>query len=134
MGMVLLVLSLCFLSTSTLSYPATEEIPKSNLLNENEIIEVKGGPEDVVWLVQLSDLHFSVHHPERTRHFKDIVGPSLSMINPSLVLIHWRSHRGLRGWWKNVRSIRIRAAEGKDGFGFSFRGREDRVTDMAFAI
>ncbi|XP_057471357.1 putative metallophosphoesterase At3g03305 [Actinidia eriantha] len=87
MGMVLLVLSLCFLSTSTLSYPAAEEIPKSNPLNENEIIEVKGGPEDVVWLVQLSDLHFSVHHPERARHFKDIVGPSLSMINPSLVLI-----------------------------------------------
>ncbi|KAL7228108.1 hypothetical protein ACSBR2_006935 [Camellia fascicularis] len=53
-----------------------------------EMIDVKeDGPEDVVWVVQLSDLHFSLHHPDRARDFKDSVGPSLSMINPSLVLI-----------------------------------------------
>lgn len=51
------------------------------------VIAVKGGPESVIWTVQLSDLHFSVHHPERASDFKKIVGPSLSMINPSLVLI-----------------------------------------------
>ncbi|KAE9448067.1 hypothetical protein C3L33_20037, partial [Rhododendron williamsianum] len=55
--------------------------------NGRQVIDVKGGPEDVVWVVQLSDLHFSVHNPERARDFKDLVGPSLSFINPSLVLI-----------------------------------------------
>lgn len=41
----------------------------------------------MVWVVQLSDLHFSVHHPERARDFRDFVGSSLSFVNPSLVLI-----------------------------------------------
>ncbi|KAJ6902419.1 hypothetical protein NC651_020028 [Populus alba x Populus x berolinensis] len=50
-------------------------------------LEVKGGPESIIWIVQLSDLHFSVHHPERALDFKRIVGPALKMINPSLVLI-----------------------------------------------
>ncbi|CAH9051456.1 unnamed protein product [Cuscuta europaea] len=50
-------------------------------------IELKGGPEDVAWVVQLSDLHFSSHHPERALDFKDIVGPTLSMVNPSLVFL-----------------------------------------------
>ena len=93
MGMVLVILSLYFLTT--LSYTAIphqtndtiEERSRSNPQNQREIIDVKGGPEDVLWLVQLSDLHFSVHHPDRARDFKDFVGPSLSMINPSLVLI-----------------------------------------------
>lgn len=51
------------------------------------VIELKGGPDSVVWVVQLSDLHFSVHHPHRARDFKNHVGPALSMINPSLVLV-----------------------------------------------
>ncbi|KAI0510651.1 hypothetical protein KFK09_011259 [Dendrobium nobile] len=51
------------------------------------VIEVEGGPNDVVWVVQLSDLHFSVFHPERALDFKRLIGPALSMINPSLVLI-----------------------------------------------
>ncbi|KAL5836655.1 hypothetical protein ACOSQ3_013824 [Xanthoceras sorbifolium] len=51
------------------------------------VIGVEGGPESVVWVVQLSDLHFSVHHPDRASDFKKLVGPALSMINPSLVLI-----------------------------------------------
>ena len=55
--------------------------------NYRKVIDVKGGPESVVWVVQLSDLHFSVHHPDRAIDFKKIVGPALSMINPSLVLI-----------------------------------------------
>lgn len=41
----------------------------------------------MIWVVQLSDLHFSVHHPDRALDFKTLVGPALSMINPSLVLI-----------------------------------------------
>ncbi|OIT30528.1 PREDICTED: putative metallophosphoesterase At3g03305 [Nicotiana attenuata] len=58
-----------------------------SLNKEREVIELKGGPKDVAWVVQLSDLHFSVHHPERARNFSKIVGPTLSMINPSLVFI-----------------------------------------------
>ncbi|XP_015572259.1 putative metallophosphoesterase At3g03305 [Ricinus communis] len=54
---------------------------------ESKVIEVKGDPESVIWVVQLSDLHFSVHHPDRALDFKKIVGPALQMINPSLVLI-----------------------------------------------
>ncbi|XP_078181605.1 calcineurin-like metallo-phosphoesterase superfamily protein [Carex rostrata] len=50
-------------------------------------IEVEGGPGSVVWVVQLSDLHFSVFHPDRARDFRRYVGSTLSMVNPSLVLI-----------------------------------------------
>lgn len=63
------------------NYDGVEEI------FHGEIMEVKSGPEDVVWVVQFSDLHFSVHHPERAQDFQAIVGPTLSVINPSLVLI-----------------------------------------------
>ncbi|XP_050205324.1 putative metallophosphoesterase At3g03305 [Mercurialis annua] len=54
---------------------------------ESKVIEVNGGPESVIWVVQLSDLHFSVHHPDRAQDFKKIIGPALQMINPCLVLI-----------------------------------------------
>lgn len=53
----------------------------------NRVIDVKGGPESLVWVVQLSDLHFSVHHPDRAADFNKLVAPALSMINPSLVII-----------------------------------------------
>ncbi|OAY69196.1 putative metallophosphoesterase [Ananas comosus] len=56
-----------------------------------EVIEVgeRGSPRrwPVVWAVQVSDLHFSVFHPERALDFKRYAGPALSLINPSLVLI-----------------------------------------------
>lgn len=55
--------------------------------NERLIINLKGSPHDVVWIVQFSDLHFSVHHPERALDFQNLVGPTLAMINPSLVFI-----------------------------------------------
>ena len=55
--------------------------------NRRREIEIKGGPDSVVWVVQLSDLHFSVHHPDRARDFENFVGSVLSYINPSLVLI-----------------------------------------------
>ncbi|KAI3459115.1 hypothetical protein Pfo_015778 [Paulownia fortunei] len=54
---------------------------------KREMIELEGGPDDLVWVVQLSDLHFSVHHPERARDFREIVGATLSLIKPSLVLL-----------------------------------------------
>ncbi|XP_031477730.1 putative metallophosphoesterase At3g03305 [Nymphaea colorata] len=55
--------------------------------NSRSVVEVRGDPSGVVWVVQLSDLHFSVHHPERAADFSRIVGPALASINPSLVLI-----------------------------------------------
>lgn len=61
--------------------------PNWNNNNNRRVIDVKGGPESVVWVVQLSDLHFSVHNPDRALDFNTIVGPALSMINPSLVLV-----------------------------------------------
>ncbi|KAK1441545.1 hypothetical protein QVD17_07536 [Tagetes erecta] len=45
------------------------------------------GDNDVVWIVQLSDLHFSVHYPQRASDFQKFVTSTLSIINPSLVLI-----------------------------------------------
>jgi predicted MPP superfamily phosphohydrolase len=52
-----------------------------------EVVEVSGAPDGVVWVAQLSDLHFSVHHPERAYDFRRYVGPALAMVNPDLVLI-----------------------------------------------
>lgn len=56
-------------------------------LNCRRTIELEKGPHGVVWAVQLSDLHFSVHHPERAHSFRELVGKTLAMINPALVLI-----------------------------------------------
>lgn len=55
--------------------------------NCRRTIELERGPHGVVWVVQLSDLHFSVHHPERAHSFRGLVGKTLAMINPALVLI-----------------------------------------------
>lgn len=60
---------------------------EEELKNRRTVIEVKGGPDSVVWAVQLSDLNFSVHHPQRALSFSQFVGPALSLINPSLVLV-----------------------------------------------
>ncbi|XP_061368546.1 putative metallophosphoesterase At3g03305 [Gastrolobium bilobum] len=51
------------------------------------VIHVEEGPDSVIWVVQLSDLHFSVHNPNRAFEFNKLMGSTLSMINPSLVLI-----------------------------------------------
>ncbi|KAK1294732.1 putative metallophosphoesterase [Acorus calamus] len=75
MGLLLLLLFFFFFFSSSLC------------LGHRSVIDVEGGPESVVWVVQLSDLHFSVHYPERASEFKKLVGPALSMINPSLVFI-----------------------------------------------
>ncbi|KAL8213993.1 hypothetical protein R6Q57_003442 [Mikania cordata] len=55
-------------------------------ISNKEIIQVQG-ENDVVWIVQLSDLHFSVHHPDRASDFQKFVSSALSIINPSLVFI-----------------------------------------------
>ena len=54
---------------------------------KRRLIDAEGSPDDLVWVVQLSDLHFSVHHPHRAQDFIDFVGPALSFIKPSLVLL-----------------------------------------------
>jgi len=92
-GIVVLMLLCIFTTISTSVSIQQEEGGAEELISssprkwEDRVIEVKGGPESIIWIVQLSDLHFSVHHPERALDFKRIVGPALKMINPSLVLI-----------------------------------------------
>lgn len=86
LGLIVLCLFAAAASTSVVAQEEGEELVSSQP-GEGRVIQVKGGPESVIWVVQLSDLHFSVHHPERAIDFKNIVGPALRMINPSLVLI-----------------------------------------------
>lgn len=97
---ILIFLLLLFTTPSTLSARTAQhhhdnhrhrqqqqQQSSSNSKANGRVIEVKGGPESVIWVVQLSDLHLSVHHPDRASDFKANVGPVLSIINPSLVLI-----------------------------------------------
>lgn len=71
----------------TIHFGVLSEQIHARIERDSRVIDVKGGPKSVIWVVQLSDLHFSVHHPDRALDFKALVGPALSMINPSLVLI-----------------------------------------------
>jgi hypothetical protein len=66
---------------------AAASTPYSVSGDERAVVEVSGAPDGVVWVVQLSDLHFSVHHPERAYDFRRYVGPALAMVNPDLVFI-----------------------------------------------
>lgn len=77
-----LVFLLLLFITTPISHAETTE-----KADGRRVIQLREGPEHVIWAVQLSDLHFSVHHPDRASDFKRIVGPALSMISPSLVLI-----------------------------------------------
>ncbi|KDP26912.1 hypothetical protein JCGZ_18070 [Jatropha curcas] len=92
MGVLVLMLLGLLISISSVSLAAQQEEAEQLVSSqpkqwESKVIEVKGGPESVIWVVQLSDLHFSVHHPDRALDFKKFVGPALQMINPCLVLI-----------------------------------------------
>ncbi|ONM35746.1 putative metallophosphoesterase [Zea mays] len=66
---------------------AAAAAPSAMPRDEREVVVVSGAPDGVVWVAQLSDLHFSVHHPERAYDFRRYVGPALAMVNPDLVLI-----------------------------------------------
>lgn len=87
MGILVLILLMFLFCLKVPSCYAQEEHRASSFSSHRTVIDVKDGPESVVWVVQLSDLHFSVHHPDRAVDFKNLVPPALSMINPSLVLI-----------------------------------------------
>ncbi|GAB4835356.1 hypothetical protein Ancab_000266 [Ancistrocladus abbreviatus] len=76
----------CTIIPSLIVSQKTQEA-NSNPSSSRKVIDVMGGPDSVVWVAQLSDLHFSVHHPDRAIDFKKLIPPALSMINPSLVLI-----------------------------------------------
>uniref|UniRef100_A0A1D1YMW8 Putative metallophosphoesterase At3g03305 n=1 Tax=Anthurium amnicola TaxID=1678845 RepID=A0A1D1YMW8_9ARAE len=78
------LLSLLFLSAACATASSDSQPDHGR---RRSIIDVEGGPDSVVWVVQLSDLHFSVFHPERALDFSSLVGPALAMIKPSLVLI-----------------------------------------------
>ncbi|XP_017975987.1 PREDICTED: putative metallophosphoesterase At3g03305 isoform X1 [Theobroma cacao] len=87
MGILVLIFLLFLLCLKVPTYHAQQQDQTSSFSPHRTVIDVKGGPESVVWVVQLSDLHFSVHHPDRAFDFKTLLPPALSMINPSLVLI-----------------------------------------------
>ncbi|KAE8734958.1 putative metallophosphoesterase [Hibiscus syriacus] len=87
MGVLILILLPVFLCLSPPICYAQHEDQSSSFSSLRTVIDVKDGPDSVVWVVQLSDLHFSVHHPDRAIDFKNIVPAALAMINPSLVLI-----------------------------------------------
>lgn len=79
---LLILLLLCY------NCIGSDEISSNTNNNNNrDILQVKNSEDDVVWIVQLSDLHFSVHYPQRAFEFQQFVSSTLSMINPSLVLI-----------------------------------------------
>ncbi|KAJ0237176.1 putative metallophosphoesterase [Hirschfeldia incana] len=80
-SILLLLLLIISLSTTT---SVSASVNESG--GRRRVIEARTG-QDLVWVVQLSDLHFSVHHPERAIDFRDTIAPALSLINPSLVLI-----------------------------------------------
>ncbi|KAL5565817.1 hypothetical protein UlMin_028981 [Ulmus minor] len=87
MGILPTLILVFTFATVPFSHQTTQEEKPNWESNSRRVIDVKGGPDSVVWVVQLSDLHFSVHQPDRAFDFKKLVGPALSMINPSLVLI-----------------------------------------------
>ncbi|CAO2196633.1 unnamed protein product [Urochloa humidicola] len=70
-----------------LALVAAAAAPSAVSRDGRDVVEVSGAPDGVVWVAQLSDLHFSVHHPERAYDFRRYVGPALAMVNPDLVLI-----------------------------------------------
>ncbi|XP_042498483.1 putative metallophosphoesterase At3g03305 [Macadamia integrifolia] len=86
---ILLLILLCFSIPSETKFDSLEasENIVGRKANSTTFIDLKDGPESVVFAVQLSDLHFSVFHPERALDFQRLVGPALAMINPSLVLV-----------------------------------------------
>ncbi|GER51333.1 calcineurin-like metallo-phosphoesterase super family protein [Striga asiatica] len=93
---ITIFLALCAIqSQQSASLPSDENQSRRGQSNswsegskKRELIEIGGGPDDdLVWVVQLSDLHFSVHHPERAADFTELVGPTLSFIKPDLVLL-----------------------------------------------
>lgn len=57
------------------------------VVHGSEMMRVHDGPSGVAWVVQVSDLHFSKFHPERSQSFRTFMGGLLAMIKPSLVLI-----------------------------------------------
>lgn len=90
MNIFVLLILFCFAISSSLAIAdenGGSSYSKPSNGNNRTIVDAKGAPQSVIWVVQLSDLHFSVHHPDRALHFRDLVAPALAMINPSLVLI-----------------------------------------------
>lgn len=71
------------------------EIGSSNGEDLGRILEEDGSisreifslDSDVTWVVQISDLHISSYHPQRSEDLKRLLVPALRIIRPSLFLI-----------------------------------------------
>ncbi|KAI5064264.1 hypothetical protein GOP47_0020934 [Adiantum capillus-veneris] len=75
---VLALLLCCLSSELQLSHAHSE--------HGTQVIEANRS-EGPVWVVQLSDLHFSSYRPQRAFSFRKLLPPLLTLINPSLILI-----------------------------------------------
>ncbi|KAK9673507.1 hypothetical protein RND81_12G171700 [Saponaria officinalis] len=106
--------------------------------NTRRVIQVKGDPDSVIWIVQFSDLHFSVHHPDRALDFMNFVGQFLSFVNPSLVLITgdltdgkckdmWTMKQNEREWveYKNVIEDVVKKSGLDKSIFYDVRGNHD---------
>ncbi|GAB2211926.1 hypothetical protein Droror1_Dr00025265 [Drosera rotundifolia] len=84
----MILLILLFLSLATPFPTNSDQTHQPNLKpNSRQVIQVEGSPDSVAWVVQLSDTHFSVHHPDRARDFAELIGPALRVVRPDLVFV-----------------------------------------------
>ena len=64
---------------------------KHSVLHDgNEVIDLRSDSSldhEVIWAVQISDLHISSYHTDRSLSLQKLMGPLLKLISPSLVLI-----------------------------------------------
>ncbi|KAM1172903.1 hypothetical protein ACFX2I_022936 [Malus domestica] len=58
----------------------------------------KGGPDSIAWVVQLSDLHFNVHHPDRA-------------LNPFSAIAHGKAKATKRSVEKEAKVLRTKYAK-----------------------
>ena len=71
----------------TLAMASSCSCRKHSVLEDGrEMIEL-GDTDEVIWVVQISDLHISSYHIDRSISLQKLMGPLLNYINPSLVLI-----------------------------------------------
>ncbi|KAL9234860.1 hypothetical protein vseg_009679 [Gypsophila vaccaria] len=106
--------------------------------NTRRVIQVKDDPNSVIWIVQFSDLHFSVHHSDRAHDFLNFVPQILSFLNPNLVLITgdltdgkskdlWTMKQDEREWveYKNVIEDVVKKSGLDKSIFYDVRGNHD---------
>lgn len=52
-----------------------------------DVVNVEEGPQGVIWVVQMSDIHISRWVPERGIALRKALGRALNLIRPAIVLV-----------------------------------------------